>query len=143
MQVPSGKTGPKPELKDTGVPQLSRKQAADDAGIKERQRKTPIRIVKIPEADFEEMVEAEKAPTMFWLVDFQWDPRSLGACFDPATDEAKRAQLEEFISDEDIADQLSQLAYAKKSWAYMAKQDEIRLQLIDKLKAKRADTVAA
>ena len=46
----------------------SRKQAADDAGIKERQRKTSIRIAKVPEADFEQMVKSEKVPTVSDLI---------------------------------------------------------------------------
>lgn len=58
--------------------------------------------------------------------------------FDPKTDDAKRAQLEEFIIDDDIAAELSQIKHGKKSWAHMVKQDETRLKLIDELKAKRA-----
>ena len=45
-----------------------KKQAADDAEIKERQRKTAIRIAKIPKANFEQMVESERAPTVSGLI---------------------------------------------------------------------------
>lgn len=61
VQVEPAKNQHDSVARDTGVP-TSRKGVAADAGIKERQRKTSIRIAKIPEADFEEMVEAEKAP---------------------------------------------------------------------------------
>lgn len=50
------------KTKRDGTVPLSREKAAADAGIKERQRETAIRIAKIPKADFEQMVESEKAP---------------------------------------------------------------------------------
>ena len=55
-------------LRDISVPRLTQEYVAESAGIKERQRKTSIRIAKIPEADFEQMVESEKAPTVSDLI---------------------------------------------------------------------------
>ena len=54
--------------RDTDAPRLTREDVAESAGIKERQRKTGIRIAKIPEADFEQMVESKKAPTVSGLI---------------------------------------------------------------------------
>lgn len=63
--------------------------------------------------------------------------------FDPATDAAKRAQLEELISDEDFAAELHTIKYQEKTWSLMAKQNEERLKLVNELKAKRTESVAA
>jgi hypothetical protein len=56
-QIEPGKTGPKPELGDGDVPQFSRKQAASDAGLSERQMKQVQRMANVPEPVFEQMVE--------------------------------------------------------------------------------------
>ena len=50
----------------TAVP--SRKSVADKAQVKERQRKASIRIAKIPKAEFEKQVSADKAPTPAGLI---------------------------------------------------------------------------
>ena len=61
--------GANQNIRNTGGPNVeTRKSVADKAGIKERQRKTSIRVAKMPEADFETQVEAEKAPTVSGLV---------------------------------------------------------------------------
>ena len=47
---------------DGAVP--SRTQAATDAGLSERQRKTALRVANIPEQEFEEAIESENPPTV-------------------------------------------------------------------------------
>lgn len=42
----------------------SRKQAADDAGMSERQRKTALNLANIPQEDFDEQVEGDNPPTV-------------------------------------------------------------------------------
>lgn len=49
---------------DGTVPPVTRTQAADNAGLSERQRKTALRIANIPEPEFEGAVEASKPPTI-------------------------------------------------------------------------------
>ena len=43
---------------------LTRKRAAQDAGMSERQQNTALRIANVPEQDFEEQVEGPKPPTL-------------------------------------------------------------------------------
>jgi hypothetical protein len=51
-------------LKSDGAVTLSRKQAATDAGLSERQRITAIRIANVPEREFESAVESGSPPTI-------------------------------------------------------------------------------
>jgi hypothetical protein len=51
-------------LKSDGTVTLSRKQAAADAGLSERQRVTALRVASIPEDEFEELVESDDPPTI-------------------------------------------------------------------------------
>jgi hypothetical protein len=57
-QIQKGKPGPKTELEDGTVPQLSRTEAAKNAGMSERQRKTALRVANVPEPVFERAVES-------------------------------------------------------------------------------------
>lgn len=50
--------------KDGRGPLISRKDAARDAGLSERQQKQALRVASVPPADFEAMVEAEKPATV-------------------------------------------------------------------------------
>ncbi len=43
-----------------GDPKVTRKRAATNAGMSERQRKTALRVANVPEAEFEAAVEADK-----------------------------------------------------------------------------------
>jgi hypothetical protein len=54
-QVVPGKTGPKPELSGDAPTQLSRKQAASEAGMSERQAKTALRVANVPTDKHERM----------------------------------------------------------------------------------------
>jgi N6-adenosine-specific RNA methylase IME4 len=63
------KPGTRTDLpRDTNGPRLTRKSVADKARIKDRQRKASIRIAKIPKAEFEKQVSADKAPTPAGLI---------------------------------------------------------------------------
>jgi hypothetical protein len=55
---------PGPQLQDGAVPQFGRTRAADDAGLSERQRKTPLRVANVPESNFEEAIESEDPATV-------------------------------------------------------------------------------
>lgn len=66
--------------------------------------------------------------------------KAVEAYFDPATDDEKRAQLEEFISDEDFAAELHTIKYQEKAFSNMVKQTEERLQRFNALKTKGTET---
>jgi hypothetical protein len=53
--------------KDGTVPPVTRTQAAEDAGLSERQRKTALRISNIPEPQFEAALACSKPPTITQL----------------------------------------------------------------------------
>ena len=57
------------EPQDGAVPKLTRTQAAHDAGLSERQRKTAIRVSRIPDPEFEAAVEAAEPPTVTALAE--------------------------------------------------------------------------
>jgi hypothetical protein len=57
------------ELRDGTDPRSSRTQAASEAGLSERQRKTDLRIANIEEAEFERAVESPIPPTMTALAE--------------------------------------------------------------------------
>lgn len=68
-EIEPGKTGPKPELHDGCVTQLSRRKAAEDAGLSERQRNDAIAIAGIPEREFDDLIETGEVPTKAALVE--------------------------------------------------------------------------
>lgn len=47
----------------------TRKEAAEDAGLSERQQKTAVRVANIPEEDFEAKVESDSPPTVTALAE--------------------------------------------------------------------------
>ncbi len=55
---------------------LSRTEAASDAGLSVRQRKTAIRVARISEQDFEEAIEGEDPPTVTMLAKLGTKTRS-------------------------------------------------------------------
>ena len=67
-QIEPGKTGPKSELKADGGLQLTRRSAAEEAGISERQQKTAIRVASIPADEFEKKIESDFPPTVTALM---------------------------------------------------------------------------
>lgn len=52
------------ELTDANVGKLSQNQVAEDAGISERQQVTSVRLSRIPEPEFNDLLESEKVPTI-------------------------------------------------------------------------------
>ena len=60
-QVDRGKTGPRVEGRHRPV---TRTDAAESAGLSERQRKTALRVASVPAEEFEQEVEGEDPPTI-------------------------------------------------------------------------------
>lgn len=54
---------------DGDGPLVSRKQAAADAGLSERQQKQALRVARVPSDEFEEQVECDAPPTVTQLAD--------------------------------------------------------------------------
>ena len=66
--------GGRPKATDGTVSSLSdRQQAAQDAGLSERQHATALRIAHVPEQQFEEQVESSPAPTVTAVADIGTD----------------------------------------------------------------------
>lgn len=61
--------------KKDGSGPLSRKDAASEAGMSERQQKTAMRIANVPEREFEQQIEAPKPPTLSQLASQGTTPR--------------------------------------------------------------------
>jgi len=51
------------KTKRVGTDPFTRKAAATDAGLSERQRKTALRVASVPTGEFERLVESEEPPT--------------------------------------------------------------------------------
>lgn len=51
-------------LKKAGDCPLSRKEAAQEAGLSEHQRKTALRLANVPQAEFDRAVESDTPPTV-------------------------------------------------------------------------------
>ena len=58
-------------VKDGGDPDqpITRKSAAEQAGLSERQRKTALRVANVPEQDFNQSVESDNPPTVTKLAE--------------------------------------------------------------------------
>ena len=70
--------GANQNIKDGGVPNVvTRKAAAEEAGLSERQCKTINRIANIPEEDFEAVIESEHPPTLTALAERGKIPRMI------------------------------------------------------------------
>lgn len=74
-QIEPSKGGRPPETKDASDLSLTRKQAATNAGMSERQQKTALRIANVPEREFEEQVESPKPATLSQLASQGVKPR--------------------------------------------------------------------
>jgi hypothetical protein len=61
---------------DGSVPPVTRTQAAADAGLSERQRKTALRVANIPEDQFEAAVESASPPTLSAMARWGTNPRT-------------------------------------------------------------------
>jgi hypothetical protein len=64
-QIPDTNRGrPPTEIRDGGVRNLTRAEAAADAGLSERQKVTALRVASVDEAEFEAAIESEHPPTI-------------------------------------------------------------------------------
>ena len=69
-EIKPGTPGPAPaEIKAGALPQLTRSQAATDAGLSEHQRKTALRVASIPHKVFEAQVEQPRPATVTTLAE--------------------------------------------------------------------------
>jgi len=93
--------GGRPETKDVVDLSLSpRQQAAHDAQLSERQRKTALRINNIPLESFEALVESEKPPTATQLAEMGKKKRQLRDLGDRSPEQfAAATALTELIQD--------------------------------------------
>jgi len=64
QQIEPGQGARDGKREDGTVPPLTRTQAADEAGMSERQRKTAMRVANVPRDQFESAVESEQPPTV-------------------------------------------------------------------------------
>jgi hypothetical protein len=53
--------------RDGGDPIVTRKAAAEQAGLSERQQKTALRVASVPKEEFERLVESDNPPTITQL----------------------------------------------------------------------------
>jgi DUF3102 family protein len=65
-EIEPGKAGrpPNEEIGAGARPNLTRSEAAADAGLSDHQRKTALRVASIPPTEFEAAVESDKPPTV-------------------------------------------------------------------------------
>ena len=62
------------KLRDGTLPKLPKTEAAAQAGLSERQRKTALRVANVPEPEFHQAVESETPPTITQLAATVWRP---------------------------------------------------------------------
>lgn len=74
-QIEPGKTGPKPELGVGDHTQLTREDAAREAGMSKHQQMQATRIANLPESDFHKQIESPKPPTLSQLASQGVKPR--------------------------------------------------------------------
>jgi len=69
-QIPDNNRGrPSAEIHDADDMNLTRTQAARDAGISERQKVTALRIANIPDPEFDALIESDNPPTITKLAE--------------------------------------------------------------------------
>lgn len=68
-QVEPNGGGRPPKTRDGADPSFSRTQAATEAGLSERQRKTALRVANVPEEEFEQAVESDYPPSVTALAE--------------------------------------------------------------------------
>jgi hypothetical protein len=69
--------GANQNIKEGDHPNVTRKAAAEDAGLSEHQQKTALRIANVPENDFNESVESDNPPTVTKLAEMGKKTRPL------------------------------------------------------------------
>ena len=68
-KIEPNKGGRPSKTREGDHPSLSRKQAAEDAGLSEHQRKTAIRVATVPEEEFETKTISDDPPTVSAFAD--------------------------------------------------------------------------
>jgi hypothetical protein len=69
-EIEAKHTGRPPEIRDGNGPNLeTRKSAAEDAGLSERQQKTAVRVANVPKEEFEAQIESDSPPTVTALAE--------------------------------------------------------------------------
>lgn len=69
-QIEPSKGGrPPEETREGDRPSLSRKQAANEAGMSDHQRKSALRVANVPDEEFERQVESDNPPTVTKLAE--------------------------------------------------------------------------
>lgn len=69
-QIPDNNRGrPAKDIPDGSVTNITRAEAAEQAGMSERQRVTALRVASIPRAEFERLVESDAPPTVTKLAE--------------------------------------------------------------------------
>ena len=63
------KHGANQNIEGCTSPIVTRKQAAEDAGLSDDQRKNALRVASIPESEFSELVESDSPPTITKLAE--------------------------------------------------------------------------
>jgi hypothetical protein len=64
-----------------GPPVETRKEAAEKAGLSERQQKTAVRVANVPKEEFEAQVESDSPPTVTALAEQGTRKLPLQACY--------------------------------------------------------------
>jgi hypothetical protein len=84
-QIPPDPGGRPAKTQDGAVPSLTRAQAAEAAGLSERQRKTALRVASVPFEEFERIIESVSPPTITELAERGTAKRDLstGVGMDP------------------------------------------------------------
>jgi hypothetical protein len=85
-QIPPDPGGRPAKTQDGAVPSLTRAQAAEDAGLSERQRKTALRVANVPFEEFERRIESLIPPTITELAESGKRGRRTGVGMDPYSD---------------------------------------------------------
>jgi N6-adenosine-specific RNA methylase IME4 len=67
--------GANQNIKDGTVPNVTREQAAEGAGLSERQRKTALRVANVDPAVREELIESDNPPTITTLAELGTIPK--------------------------------------------------------------------
>lgn len=75
-QIRAGQGARDGKWQEGSLPPLTRTRAADEAGLSEHQRKTAIRVSRIPDPEFEEAIEADEPATVTALADRGRVPRT-------------------------------------------------------------------
>jgi hypothetical protein len=69
-QIPDTNRGrPSLEIPDGPVTNITRTQAASEAGLSERQKVTALRVASVPAEEFEAAIESERPPTITEIAD--------------------------------------------------------------------------